>query len=928
MARRVIGASRLSQRTSGADINSNFKELYDLIGSGGGGNGTVGPQGPKGDTGAQGPQGPIGPKGDTGDQGSQGVAGPTGPQGPQGERGFTGSKGDTGAQGIQGVKGDAGAQGIQGVKGDKGDKGDTGPSGSSGGAFYLKTVADIATTNIPTSTTVIVVGGYEVEGDAPPCRYRKTVNSTEAAYPSARTDANNVKWIIHEDVLYPEFFGAKGNGNGYSSTNPNALIAAAAGADDAPAFRATDIYAEATGKSCQTMSGKIYRFGSHVTSKVGQKSVLVPGSRVRWRFRSDLIHDSYDSVSGAPMFIWTNGTKAAPVNDLEFIFEGGRLLHPDDAVAPNRTSGIPAKKGSICVHQAFNVKVLRVNKSGLAPTNFQVSIFNSSMVWVDGGSVGYPVAPFNGEAGDDGVHVIVTQTGNACRDIWINNVRARSGDDPLSITAELNAVDCIIERVFVENMSCETDKANLIKIHIVNDTANNGTDDSRGNTIQEVYIKTHAGTMHGNTAGVLATIHNDSRAKNNSVRRIYIDGLHADMGTLPKTTDTFGTLRGQSVRVVNCDEVHFINCKLIGQYNAMLMFSECNDCSFDGQLITDATNNSSVTLATGLTVTQIKSQGSLRRVTFSGTPDLSAVASQVSKWSGDIAVYVNDIKLPIITISGMTGAGHNGSFVIRAVDNTNKTVDIENYRSGTTDETATTATASIVSGHMPVVMLLDCTDTKVNARVKAPLSWAVAFSGGRKGINLRNEIILDIEDQTFGYGIFSVRSRLSRFGITARNCRSGSIGMYYAPSSNVSSQSPYNHYLDSDDFGALEDAQGGFARTVVSEYATDKFGRIRGRTPTLFKGQVTQKAGTKSLGVLLSAGPPAVYAGINANINVYGGAPRTAIDNTHLRLLPRSGGHGGIDTVVWDAGNARFNVDTITAPTADVIWDYVIAYPD
>lgn len=788
------------------------------------------------------------------------------------------------------------------------------PSVGGGIAFTLSTVALFATAMIPAEKTITEVFGYAVEGDSPSVRYRRTKNATEATYPSARADATGAKWIIDEDRLLPEWFGAKGNSNGYSVTNPNVLLAGASGADDAPAFRAADIYSEATGIPCETIGGKKYRMGSHIVAKSGQKTVMAPGSLVRWRFKSDLIHDSYDPVSGSVMFIFTNGTKAAPVNRVSFIFDGGRLIHPDDAVKPRPN----ASKGSITIYHAFDAEVLRVNKSGQSPTNFQVSVYNSSIVTVDGGTIGYPIAPFN-EYGDDGAHVIVSGNGNACRHVRIRNLRIRSGDDPLSITAELNAVNCVVEKIFADFISCETREANLIKIHIVNDTASNGTDDSRGNLIQKVYINTHVGELLDNIKGAGCTINNDRRDKNNIIRKIYIDGLDSDVGQLPKTDPTVA-LQGQHVRVYGADEVHFTRAKINGQQNSAVVFVDSKGSSFEGIISNDAANNNNVTLLSDLAVTKAMNGGVSRRITFGGSPDLSAVAAQVALWSGDVVNQINDNKLPILTMSGMATAGHNGSFVIKAVDNVNKTVDVDNFRGGTAEEPTATGTATISTGTMPMIMLIDCQNTRAKARCVLPLSWATAFVAGRSGTSKNNEVVVDIEGQRFGHAIYSVRSRLNRYGFNGRDCRSGSVGAYGAVGGGSAFATTYNHWLASDDFDALADAQGGWGRTVLSETAGDRFDLIRGRTPTVIQGSVTQAAGSTLVGGI---------NGIGANNSVYGGSLPANVNNRHLRsLTPRSGGHDGINDVNWDATNAKFVVNTKTAPTAAVTWDYVVAQPD
>lgn len=914
MARRIIGTSRLSQRTSGEAINSNFKELYDLIYSGiGDGEGIVGPKGDKGDTGAQGPQGPIGPKGDTGDQGPQGVAGPTGPQGPQGERGFTGAKGDTGATGATGPKGD------------KGDTGDTGPAGPAGGSGSTKiatfeTVADMAAANIPAIVTGLVVLGYATVNDSPQVRYRRATVA-EQPLPGVVLGQNGYYWIINETLLIPEWFGAKGNSTGASGS----------GNDDAPAFRNMLDLGAALSVQCTNLPGRKYRMASHISHRGGQKTVFAPKSNTHLTVRGDVIHDSYDAVTGAVSFFFTNGISTDRAKNIKLKFDGGGFIHPSDAVKPTRPNGTEPKKGSITMYYTDDFEIIRVAKSGPSPTNFQVSIFNSSYGFVDGGKIGYPVGPT--EVGDDGFHII----GN-CRSIIASGFIINSGDDPISLTCELNMTGATIQDVFISDVICTTPIANLIKIHIVSvDSSDPDVRDTTNNcTIKNVYISNVRGALLGNIKGAICTINNDDPSKGNVIKDIYIDRLDGDIGTLPKTEATI-SLQGQAIRVRSAEEVHFTNVKVTGQQNAQLLFSLCKNCSFNGTLVNSLTNNNNVAMLSNLTVASAMVQGSTtrRRITFSGSPDLTAVKTQVDKAAVTDPV-INEIKFPILTLTGMTTAGHNGSFVIRSVDTTNYWVEVDNFRSGTSDEAAATGTGSISSGTMPVIAILECENIKVNARVVNPLSWATAYSSGRATTNKRCEINLEIEGQRFGYGIYSQKSERAEYSVIGRNCKSGSY-MILSSSTGGASLTPFNHFKVSTDADGLADAQSGWARTVTSEYASDRFDLIRGRTPTRLEGTITQLAGVSALGPKLSSNPD-VYGGINANISTYGSVPAANITPRHLlKLTPRTSGkaadgsgtgHGGVSDISWDITNAKFVINTNTAPTQAVVWDYVIGFPN
>ena len=121
-------------------FDGNYNSLTNIPAPTPGPQGTDGVQGTTGET-IQGPQGTNGLQGTLGTQGIQGFGGANGGIGPTGLQGLTGATGATGAQGtsgstgstgIQGVTGSEGNQGVQGVIGLQGTTGLTGNTGLTG----------------------------------------------------------------------------------------------------------------------------------------------------------------------------------------------------------------------------------------------------------------------------------------------------------------------------------------------------------------------------------------------------------------------------------------------------------------------------------------------------------------------------------------------------------------------------------------------------------------------------------------------------------------------------------------------------------------------------------------------------------------------------------------------------------------------------
>ena len=770
----------------------------------------------------------------------------------------------------------------------------------------LSLIADNGLLTIPSSVNRLLVEGLNSQGDVPPFRVRRAniAVPAELTCPGVVTDASGNKWVFDEPEIRPEWLGAVGDGTGQTGI----------GTDDRQALQDMLDAAAILGAKAVVPVGKKFRVSSSIVSssigRSGGRVCLYYESNAHIVIRGHIIHDAWDSTS-SPVLMWPKiASETVRVSNVHIRYEdGGGVIYPNDAVPP----GSGAKAG-IIINNVDGFSVIRPHTDGSSITGFQLQIVQSSDGFVNGGMVG--VTNFPTAVGSDGLHFSAT-----CRRITCIGGLSNSGDDSLSFTHEggngsgtTYRDNCTMEDIRVSDWVCRTTQAKAIKVHIDSTV--------RNCVVRRLSITNITGTVAGLDRGGGIVLLNEGAA-GNLIERLTIANVDLSAGTLPKTDPNSGSEAGNLIYLENIDDSSLHNLTLDGSSNSLVVMRFCRGVSVTGGKLFPAyqTPNLITDAAIASVVTQ---SGTTRRATFSGSPDLSAVAAALAAQAAASQVYDN--KYPIISLSGLSGAGYNGgSFRITAADNTAKTVDFENTRSSQVDEPSPpSAKGSIWISKTPDIMLIDSTNCTVEARIKNPLGWSAALIYTRSGPkptassspdasswSKGNKVHLEIDGQTFGNAITSTKASHGNYRVVAWNCRTGGFMLRQQTSGSITET--YNVWEDSTDYaGQTAPTSAGYARTFETDYGSDRSGKIRGVAPSHIMGTVTQGSASTSFT-------------INAIRGVYAGFPSSSVTPAWLKLSPRSVS-GAAPAITY--ANYVFTVTTSSAPGSNLTWDYAIAPPN
>ncbi|MBC7160215.1 MAG: hypothetical protein H5U21_09240, partial [Porphyrobacter sp.] len=463
-----------------------------------------------------------------------------------------------------------------------------------------------------------------------------------------------------------EWFGAVADATGLTGV----------GTDNTAALQNLLTVASALKVKAVIPTGRKYRCASSSYSVHGRRVVLFYDSDLDLEVRGEIVHDAQTVDLGGPTILWPNsGNNPAPEDRkkrVHITFVGpGCISYPNDAVFAGSS-----RKGSITIAWTDYFSVTRVATKGTTATSFQLTVSSSTYGLIDGGMIGVPDAPSG--FGDDGLHFI-----GGCQNIVARGGISRSGDDCLSFTQEAGDGtgttwhdNQIMENILVSDWLCDTERAKAIKFHIDSSV--------RNCAIRNITMTNIHGLVRGSERGAgIAALVDHVAGSGNIIEKIRINGVNMDAGPLPKSQPDAGTDLGNLVRLQNVDDVQITGVLLRGSSNALVSMRHCRRCVVEGDFYPAG---ESAPLLTGVGVVSIVTQGnSNRRIALSGSPDLSAVVAQLDAFT--TAAVETDYKKPIVRLTGMTGVGYNGSFVILAADDTAKWIEIENLRPGQSDET-------------------------------------------------------------------------------------------------------------------------------------------------------------------------------------------------------------------------------------------------
>jgi len=271
------------------------------------------------------------------------------------------------------------------------------------------------------------------------------------------------------------------------------------------------------------------------------------------------------------------------------------------------------------------------------------------------------------DTGEDGWHL--TQS---CTDINISDMNINSGDDSISLTQEDSSGPYLMERIQISNCCLNSTNNSSFKVLIISSSA------SLGSKIRNVNaVGCHFGTHTNIGKGTLVRVTSVSGYEEN-VSDVNIVGC-----TMNNDAGGVAFLESTSVRFDYVARCRLSDCMIGRTVRNAIIINGSKNVSIENNKISNPAAQTSVSNVTGLTVADISyASGVTMRATFSGSPDLSSLGTTYTT----------------ITISGAANASNNGTFLVTAIDNTNKIISYtvaQKYASASYNESGLSASAYV-----------------------------------------------------------------------------------------------------------------------------------------------------------------------------------------------------------------------------------------